>query len=93
MLTLLRLSFIRDVCPLTIGLLWGCFATLFLCTWSAIHPDLAAETESEWDFLLRRIGFVIVCLVAPELFACYALATLREAYKLRAEVSFFFGKV
>jgi hypothetical protein len=71
----------------TIGLLWSCFATIFLCTWNAIHPNLPGLNESKFSIVRRRIGYVLLCLLAPEIIALVALKTLEEAMyiKKRAE--------
>jgi hypothetical protein len=67
----------------TIGLLWSCFATIFLCTWNAIHPNLPGINESKTRIVGRRIFYVIVCLVAPELIAVMALNVLCNAMYIR----------
>jgi hypothetical protein len=71
----------------TVGLLWSCLATVVLCTWSAIHPNLPGTNDSKWMTLRRRIGYVILCLVAPELCVCNALDELLQAGKTRLRVS------
>ncbi|KAH9872622.1 hypothetical protein J1614_005015, partial [Plenodomus biglobosus] len=50
----------------TIGLLWSCFATIFLCTWSAIHPNLPAMGENHWTTIRRRMEYVVGALCFPE---------------------------
>jgi hypothetical protein len=67
----------------TIGLLWSCFATIFLCTWNAIHPNLPGLNESKFDIVRRRIGYVLVCLLAPEYSATLALTNLTNAMYFR----------
>jgi hypothetical protein len=57
----------------TVGLLWGCFATMFLCTWNAIHLNLPGLKDSKLRIILRRVGLFLLCLVAPEMFAIIAL--------------------
>jgi hypothetical protein len=69
----------------TIGLLWSCFATIFLCTWNAIHPNLPALNESKFRVVGRRIGYVIICLLAPEFVALLALENLADAIYIRKE--------
>jgi hypothetical protein len=71
----------------TIGLLWGCFATIFLSTWNAIHPNLPGLKESKTEIFERRLSYVLGCLVAPELYAFSALADVVLAIRLKARVS------
>ncbi|KAI8940842.1 hypothetical protein NX059_002103 [Plenodomus lindquistii] len=67
----------------TIGLLWNCFATIFLCTWSAIHPNLPRIGEIEIIIFLRRVGYLLGALVVPEFFVIAAIEELSIAMKAR----------
>ncbi|KAF9035574.1 hypothetical protein BJ165DRAFT_649081 [Panaeolus papilionaceus] len=49
------------------SIIWGCFLTLFACTWVAIHPDAASAKDSGSTILARRIGMMLGMLLAPEL--------------------------
>jgi hypothetical protein len=69
----------------TIGLLWSCFVTIFLCTWSAIHPNLPGLNESKFRIIVRRLGYVLLCLMAPEWFAIAALNGLAGAKYTRTK--------
>lgn len=70
----------------TMGLLWSCFATIFLCTWSAVHPNVPVQGESNWIIFWRRIKHVTVCLVAPEIFALIAMWEFADARAMQAKV-------
>jgi hypothetical protein len=70
----------------TIGLLWSCFATIFLCTWNAIHLSLPGESDSKTRIFFRRIGSMLWCLLVPEWFAFYALADVGIAIEMRKQV-------
>jgi hypothetical protein len=67
----------------TIGLLWSCFATIFLCTWNAIHPNLPALNESKFRIVGRRIGYVLLCLLAPEYATFMAMNDLADAMYIK----------
>ncbi|KAF2833866.1 hypothetical protein CC86DRAFT_462124 [Ophiobolus disseminans] len=69
----------------TMGLLWSCFATIFLCTWSAIHPNLPGVNESQVRTFWRRISHVVGCLVAPEYYGLDALLSLAGARTVQAQ--------
>jgi hypothetical protein len=60
----------------TIGLVWSCTATIFLCTWSAIHPNLPADNESPLRIFWRRVRYFIITLLAPEWVILIALQSL-----------------
>ena len=50
----------------TYSLLFSCFNTLFLCAWTAFHPNVPPK-ESDTRFLLQRIQWMIVAVFFPEL--------------------------
>lgn len=65
----------------TLGLIWSCLATIFLCTWNAVHPNLPAERDSAWRIFRRRAGYMLVALVAPE---CICLAAVEQLFDAKA---------
>ncbi|KAF1957490.1 hypothetical protein CC80DRAFT_560836 [Byssothecium circinans] len=60
----------------TLGLLWSCFATIFLCTWSAIHPDLPALEGSKRKTFVNKLGLMLLGVISPELFSAIAIGSL-----------------
>lgn len=48
-------------------IIWSCAATLFTCTWTAIHPSIPGMDEEKFAVILRRIGIMVIALIAPEL--------------------------
>lgn len=70
----------------TIEILWTCFATIFLCTWSAVHPNLPGLGEKERRIYYRRLGYVLFCIVAPEYVASVAIQELSGAMKVKEQV-------
>ena len=70
----------------TLGLLWSCFATIFLCTWSAIHPNLPASDDSKSTIFWRRIKHLFLCLLVPEGYAIDALFNFVAARSLQTKV-------
>jgi len=71
----------------TIGLLWSCLVTIFLCTWSAVHPNLPAATDSPYRILWRRVRYLLGALLAPEMLAIIALDSLQRAKIVQDKVS------
>jgi hypothetical protein len=57
----------------TIGLLWSCFATIFICTWSATHLSIPAQDNSQIRIIFRHMKYMILAVLAPELVATVAL--------------------
>ncbi|KAF9474053.1 hypothetical protein BDN70DRAFT_816328, partial [Pholiota conissans] len=51
----------------------SCFATIFACTWSAIHPNIPAPTDCWWTRFKRQVTIMICALLAPELITYWAL--------------------
>jgi hypothetical protein len=70
----------------TIDLLWTCFATVFLCTWSTIHLDLPGLSDKEHRVFLRRLVHVLIGIMAPEYYAAMALSDLSSAIWIKTQV-------
>jgi hypothetical protein len=66
----------------TLGLLFSCGATIFLSTYSAVHPNLPALDDPAWKILLRKIGYMVLCICAPELVAVFSLTALIEVRRV-----------
>ncbi|KAG2104336.1 uncharacterized protein F5147DRAFT_579944 [Suillus discolor] len=47
--------------------------TLFACIYSAIHPNIPSPKDSPNRILLRRLGIMIMALIAPELIVTWAM--------------------
>ncbi|PSN70980.1 hypothetical protein BS50DRAFT_545993 [Corynespora cassiicola Philippines] len=71
----------------TIGLLWSCFATIFLCTWSAIHPNLPAIDDSPSRIFWRKVGYMLLAVIAPEYVAFCAFIEYSDARVFKKKVS------
>jgi len=53
-------------------IVWSCAATLFACTWTAIHPNIPGMNEGKVIVFSRRLGIMIIALIAPELMITWA---------------------
>jgi|SRR5690242_935390 len=71
----------------TVGLIWSCLATIFLCTWNAVHPNLPGMNDNAWRIFGRRVVFMLIALVAPEFICAAASEELRSAWAVQAQVS------
>ena len=49
----------------TWSILWSCLATIFICTWSALHLDVPKH-HGRWYLLFRKLGWMLLAAAAPE---------------------------
>jgi hypothetical protein len=70
-------------------LLWSCLATILICTWNAVHPNLPGKGESERAILWRKVKYMAAAVVVPEFIALIAWSELRAVRDLRKRVSQF----
>jgi len=54
------------------SIVWSCLATLFACSWVAVHPNVPRSTDSEALILGRRLATMGYMLLAPELVIYWA---------------------
>jgi len=54
------------------SIVWSCLATLFACSWVAVHPNIPRSTDSEALILGRRLATMGYMLLAPELVIFWA---------------------
>ncbi|KAG2755135.1 hypothetical protein P692DRAFT_201783252 [Suillus brevipes Sb2] len=50
----------------------SCAATLFACTWTAIHPNIPGMDEGKITTFSRRLAIMTMALIAPELMITWA---------------------
>ncbi|KAF8188028.1 hypothetical protein BJ912DRAFT_408550 [Pholiota molesta] len=63
----------------------SCLATIFACTWSAVHPNIPAVTDSKWTCFKRRVTITIYALLAPELMTMWAMRQRLAAKEIMDE--------
>jgi hypothetical protein len=52
----------------TIGnIIWSCLVTVSACTWIAIHPNIPSPHEKWFTTSSRRLKFMLMAMLAPEL--------------------------
>jgi len=51
----------------------GSALTLFACIYSSIHPNIPSPKDSPLRILWRRLGIMIMALIAPELIVTWAM--------------------
>ena len=78
----------------TWSLLYSCVFTLVLCVWTAIHLNVPSYRESHLSQWLRKLKWVLLAIIAPELGVYTAFEQYYQAKKLireLAEISFKIG--
>ncbi|KAF8153946.1 hypothetical protein B0H34DRAFT_676828 [Crassisporium funariophilum] len=64
------------------NIIWSCLATVFACTWIAIHPNVPAPSDNPWTILGRRMKLMMSALLAPELIVMWAARQWLGARKI-----------
>ncbi|KAF8805913.1 hypothetical protein BYT27DRAFT_6651276 [Phlegmacium glaucopus] len=54
------------------SIIWSCLATLFACSWVAIHPNIPAPADRHWRIFGRRLSIMLYTLLAPEIVIIWA---------------------
>ncbi|KAG2357370.1 hypothetical protein BDR07DRAFT_1612543 [Suillus spraguei] len=72
-------------------IIWSCAATLFACTWTAIHPNIPGMDEGKFTVNSRRLGIMLMALIAPELMITWATAQFISARSTAKNFNDVFG--
>ncbi|KAJ7442372.1 hypothetical protein B0H11DRAFT_1826687 [Mycena galericulata] len=59
-------------CRTFFDIVWGCLTTIFACTWVSVHPNVPAPGQSWLKLLSRRVGMMLLAIIAPELIVFFA---------------------
>ncbi|KAJ7863526.1 hypothetical protein B0H14DRAFT_3444119 [Mycena olivaceomarginata] len=57
----------------------GCLATIFACTWVSVHPNVPGPDQGKLARTGRRLGLMVVAVIAPELMAGFAARQFLDA--------------
>ena len=60
----------------------SCFATLFACSWVAIHPNILPQSDSSIRILARRLMMMGYMLIVPEMMIFWAARQWCGAYEI-----------
>jgi hypothetical protein len=66
----------------TLHLLYGCVFTIWLCSWSAVHLNAPADSDSDSAIFLRKIKWMGLTILAPEFVLTFSLHDYKEAWDL-----------
>ncbi|RDB27349.1 hypothetical protein Hypma_004323 [Hypsizygus marmoreus] len=64
-------QFCGNECRSVPDIVWSCLATIFACTWIAIHPNIPPQ-EGVVGSTITRVQILVVALLTPELIILWA---------------------
>jgi hypothetical protein len=56
----------------TWGIYTSCLTTMALCAWQAVHLNIPPPGEPAYKQTLRKLGWMILAVIAPEVVAANA---------------------
>jgi hypothetical protein len=65
------------------GIIYGCLATIFACTWTSFHPDVPDRTHTLSRIRVTRISSVLISFFVPELTIARAASQCWRARKYK----------
>ncbi|KAJ7729912.1 hypothetical protein B0H16DRAFT_1893702 [Mycena metata] len=71
-------------CRTLFDIVWGCLATIFACTWVALHQNVPDPNLGWFSLLMRKLRMMLVTIIAPEFvvgFAARQFASARNISK------------
>ncbi|PBK58898.1 hypothetical protein ARMSODRAFT_967346 [Armillaria solidipes] len=67
-------------------IVWSCLATIFTCTWIAVHPNVPGRnitTKGAISCAIERAKIMAITILAPEVIVAWATEQFIVAWKLR----------
>ncbi|KAJ6468374.1 hypothetical protein C8R45DRAFT_468299 [Mycena sanguinolenta] len=61
------------------AILTSCLITVFACTWLSVHPNVPPPNQSKLAPFWRRLGLMLVAVIAPEFMAGFAARQFLDA--------------
>ncbi|KAJ7697573.1 hypothetical protein B0H16DRAFT_1839772 [Mycena metata] len=53
-------------CRTLFDIVWGCLATIFACTWVALHQNVPDPNLGWFSLLMRKLRMMLMMIIAPE---------------------------
>jgi len=69
----------------TFEILWSCWATVFICTWTSMHPNVPPRRQRPLRAFLRNVMLMFWALVVPELVLTWAMKQWLAARAIEKE--------
>ena len=70
----------------TIDIIWSCVATLSICVWAMLHLNVPSQNDSQLTLTLRRVRWMILAVLAPELVMLFASGQWASARRSVAQM-------
>ena len=70
----------------TIDIIWSCVATLGICVWAMLHLNVPSQADSQVTLFLRRVRWMTLAILAPELVMLFASGQWASARRSVAEM-------
>lgn len=75
----------------TWSIISSCLLTLSLCLWTALHLNIPEHNGNQYQ-RVRKFGWLLIGLLAPEMVACMALIQRRSALRITRALRAKFGE-
>ncbi|KAJ7706548.1 hypothetical protein B0H16DRAFT_1481954 [Mycena metata] len=72
-------------CRTLFDIIWGCLATIFACTWVALHQNVPDPDLGYFALLMRKLRMMLVTIIAPEFVVGFATRQLVSARGISKE--------
>ncbi|KAJ7752865.1 hypothetical protein B0H16DRAFT_780691 [Mycena metata] len=59
-------------CRTLFNIVWGCLATIFACTWVALHQNVPDPDSGHFTLLMRKLRMMLMTIIAPEVIVAFA---------------------
>jgi hypothetical protein len=60
-------------CRMLSDIIWSCIATIFACTWVALHMNIPGQKEKWYTIALHKAGVMVLAIITPELVVVWAM--------------------
>jgi hypothetical protein len=68
------------------NILWSSLSTIFACTWTVLHMNVPPPGASKLQNLWRKLRWLLITAIAPELITSYAFGEFLQARHLLAKL-------
>ncbi|KAJ7727085.1 hypothetical protein B0H16DRAFT_1697845 [Mycena metata] len=62
-------------CRTLFDIVWGCLATIFACTWVALHQNVPDPELGHFALLMRKLRMMLMTIIAPEVIVEFDVST------------------